>query len=147
MTANPASAGTAEGWDLFPHDADLGVRGHGPTLEAAFVQAALGLTAAITDKPIEPAGEVTVICTAPDRELLFAEWLNAVIYEMATRDMLFARYAVTIEGNSLKGRLWGEPVDQARHQPGCEPKGATYTELHVAEAPDGSWSAQCVVDV
>ena len=36
-------------WEHFPHDADIGVRGFGPTVVAAFEQAALALTAVITD--------------------------------------------------------------------------------------------------
>ena len=55
--------------------------------------------------------------------------------------------AVRIEGTRLRGQLWGEPVDVARHAPACEPKGATYTALRVHEEPDGTWSAACVVDV
>ncbi len=37
------------GWEHFSHEADLGVRGYGKTLEQAFEQAATALTAAITD--------------------------------------------------------------------------------------------------
>ena len=37
-------------------------------------------------------------CEAPDLELLFVEWLNAIIYEMAVRKMLFGRFSVRIEG-------------------------------------------------
>ena len=86
-------------------------------------------------------------CEAPDLELLFVEWLNAIIYEMAVRKMLFARFAVTIEDTRLKATLWGEPVDVARHAPACEPKGATYTALRVAQEAEGLWSAACIVDV
>src|SRR3569623_1395361 len=32
-------------WELYPHEADMGVRGIGPSLEAAFAQAGLALTA------------------------------------------------------------------------------------------------------
>ena len=86
-------------------------------------------------------------CEAPDLELLFVEWLNAIIYEMAVRRMLFSRFAVRIENGRLEGTLWGEPVDVARHAPAAEPKGATYTALKVAPGADGIWSAACVVDV
>ena len=37
------------GWQHFPHDADMGVRGIGNSKEAAFEQAALALTALVTD--------------------------------------------------------------------------------------------------
>ena len=62
------------------------------------------MTAVVTHARVNPKVEVEVSCQAPDLELLFVEWLNAIIYEMAVRNMLFARFAVTIEGTRLKGR-------------------------------------------
>ncbi len=134
------------GWEHFSHDADIGVRGFGATPAQAFEQAALALTAVVTRAPVAPLSAVEVKCDAPDIELLFVDWLNAIIYEMAVRRMLFARFDVRIEGSGLEATLWGEPVDVARHAPACEPKGATYTALRVAQDGDG-WSAACIVDV
>jgi SHS2 domain-containing protein len=134
-------------WQHFAHGADVGVCGRGATAAEAFEQAASALTAVVTDAEIEPQTVVKVRCEAPDIELLFVEWLNAVIYEMAVRNMLFGRFAVRIDGKCLDGTLWGEPVDIARHSPACEPKGATYTALKVAQDGGGMWSAACVVDV
>ncbi len=133
-------------WEHFPHAADVGVRGFGRTVAEAFEQAALALTAVITHAEVAPKVQVDVSCEAPDLELLFVEWLNVIIYEMAVRGMLFSRFAVRIDGTHLKGMLWGEPVDIARHAPACEPKGATYTALKVA-GNEGTWSAACIVDV
>jgi tRNA nucleotidyltransferase (CCA-adding enzyme) len=135
-------------WEHFEHEADIGVRGRGPTLAAAFEQAALALTAVVTD----PAGvyameAVPIACAAPDDELLLADWLNALIYTMSTRKLLFGRYEVAIEDHRLRATAWGEPVDLVRHQPAVEIKGATYTQLAVRREADGSWIAQCVVDV
>lgn len=140
------SATRRVGWEHFPHDADVGVCGFGTTPSQAFEQAALALTAVVTRAWIEPLRLVKVKCAAPDLELLFVDWLNAIIYEMAVGRMLFARFDVTIKGTKLEARLWGEPVDVARHVPACEPKGATYTALRVAQEGEG-WSAACVVDV
>lgn len=119
----------------------------GTTSAEAFEQAAVALTTIVTHAEVKPLAAVEVTCEAPDLELLFVDWLNTVIYEMAVRKMLFARFAVTIEGTRLKATLWGELVDVARHAPACEPKGATYTALRVAQETDGVWSAGCVVDV
>jgi SHS2 domain-containing protein len=134
-------------WEHFPHDADIGLKGWGCTPGEAFEQAAQALTAVVTQAHVVPRLEVHVSCTAPDLELLFVEWLNAIIYEMAVRRMLFGKFAVQIEQGGLKGTLWGERVDVARHAPAAEPKGATYTALEVAQGADGLWSAACVVDV
>jgi SHS2 domain-containing protein len=134
--------------ESFPHGADIGVRGVGPTLVAAFEQAALALSSAVTDpNRIRPDIAVAVDCEAPSERLLLVDWLNALIYEMATRRMLFRRFAVTIADHRLRGQAWGEPVDRARHEPAVEPKGATYTALAVERRSDGTWVAQCVIDV
>ena len=146
MNQTAASASKAR-WKHFPHDADVGLRGFGATAAEAFEQAAQALTAVVTQTQVEPKVQVEVTCEAPDLELLFVEWLNAVIYEMAVRGMLFGRFAVRIEGTRLAGTLWGEPVDVGRHAPACEPKGATYTALKVAADDKGHWSAACIVDV
>lgn len=135
-------------WEHFAHDADMGIRGMGATPSAAFAEAALALTGLITEPAqVEAQQRIELECEAPDVELLFADWINALIFEMSVRKMLFSRFAVIIEGTHLKAEAWGEPVDRRRHQPGVEPKGATYTELKVAEQNPGQWIAQCVVDV
>ncbi len=146
MPSMPSLSKSAR-WEHFPHDADVGVRGFGATPEEAFCQAGLALSGVITDADIRPDLVVEVSCRAPNLELLFVEWLNAVIYEMAVQGMLFGQFAVKIDDDQLKGTLWGEPVDIGRHAPACEPKGATYTDLKVARDSAGVWSAACVVDV
>jgi tRNA nucleotidyltransferase (CCA-adding enzyme) len=135
-------------WEHFPHDADIGVRGLGATLTQAFEQAALALTAVITDlAAVSPKEVIRLSCAAPDVELLLVDWLNALIYEMATRNMLFSRFEVHLEGNRLTGQAWGEALEVTRHHPAVEIKGATYTGLKVVQQSGGGWLAQCVVDV
>lgn len=135
-------------WEHFPHGADVGIRGVGETKARAFEQAAQAMSAAITDlDAIIPVQEVEIHCEAPDDDLLLVEWLNALVYEMAIRRMLFSRFEVRIDGHRLHGRAWGEGVDRERHQAAVEVKGATYTALGVERNRDGSWRAQCVVDV
>ena len=143
-----APAPHPKNWEHFPHVADVGVRGFGRSAAEAFEQAALAMTAAVADLgQIEPRQSVAIGARAPDLELLLAEWLNALIYGMATRKMLFSRFAVEIEDTRLAATAWGEPVDRARHDLGTEIKGATLTALRVAEDEPGRWLAQCVVDV
>lgn len=155
MTINPPNSGRDDGqapsdtyWELFPHGADVGVRGVGPSKEAAFEQAACALTGVITDlAQVESLRAVAIDCGAPDDELLLVEWLNALVYEMATQKLLFRRFRVQIDGNRLSGQAWGEPVDVARHEPAAEVKGATLTSVSVTLRADGTWQAQCIVDV
>jgi SHS2 domain-containing protein len=140
---------TTAAWEHFEHRADIGVRGIGRDLAEAFAQAALAMTAIITDPAgVRPAHGIHLACSEPDPELLLVDWLNQVIYEMATRHMLFSRFDVHIGGNGdLQAEIRGEAVDRARHAPAVEIKGATFTELSVQRREDGFWVAQCVVDV
>lgn len=135
-------------WEHFAHGADIGIRGRGATCDEAFAEAARALTAVVTDlDTLAPQLAVPIRCNAPDDELLLVAWLNALIYEMATRRMLFARFAVRIDDHRLVATAWGEPVDVSRHHPAVEPKGATMTALRVAREADATWLAQTVIDV
>jgi tRNA nucleotidyltransferase (CCA-adding enzyme) len=135
-------------WEHFQHEADIGIRGLGPTKESAFTQAAVALTAVITNpNNVEPLQEVHIICEAIDDEILFVDWLNSLLYEMATRSMLFSRFIITIDNNCLKAEAWGQNIDPNKHEPAVEIKGATYAELRVGIEQDGTWIAQCIVDV
>ncbi len=141
-------AATPEGHELFAHQADIGVRGWGPSREKAFEQVAMALTSAIVDpRQVEAREPVGICCEAPDDEILLVDWLNALIYQMATMAMLFGRFEVQIRDHRLEATAWGEPIDPAKHRPAVEIKGATFTEVAVRRLQDGRWLAQCVVDV
>ena len=134
-------------FENFAHDADTGVRGRGATLAEALANAGRALTAVVTDPAsVREVLSVEIACSAPDPEVLLFDWLNALVFEMATRRVLFTRYEVKVEGAGLVARAFGEPVEVARHHPAVEVKGATWTALRVARE-GGRWVAECVVDV
>jgi tRNA nucleotidyltransferase (CCA-adding enzyme) len=119
------TADSTSAWELFPHDADIGVRGHGPSVAVAFENAAHAMMASMLD-PAE---------------------VRTQVYEMATRGMVFGDFSVNLSDGHLEAEARGERVDVSRHAPAVEVKGATYTELKVACGDDGIWTAQCVIDV
>jgi len=136
------------GWEHFPHQADIGIRGRGSTKEQAFEQAALALTAVIADlDKIEPKEKVKINCQAIDDELLLFDWLNSLLYEMDTRKMLFSQFEVHIDRDKLTAIAWGQKTNVSKHQPAVEVKAATYQDLRVRQDESGTWIAQCVVDV
>ena len=135
-------------WEHFAHVADIGIRGIGSTKEQSFEQAAMALTAVITDPTIiRQEQKVNITCEAADDEMLLFNWLNSLLYEMATRRMLFGKFEVFIKDNRLSALAWGEKIDLTRHTPAVEVKGATVTSLSVKEGKDKCWKAQCIVDV
>jgi tRNA nucleotidyltransferase (CCA-adding enzyme) len=146
--SDSAGGQTPARWELFEHDADIGVRGIGASLEAAFEQAALALTTVITPLAgVVARRRIDLACEAADDEALLVAWLNALIYQMAVRRMLFSRFRVKIDGGHLRATAWGEAISVPRHQPVVEIKGATFTALRVAHDERGHWLAQTVVDV
>jgi SHS2 domain-containing protein len=134
-------------FENFAHDADIGVRGRGATLAEALSNAGRALTAVVADPgSVREVLSVEIACEARDPEDLLFDWLNALVFEMATRRVLFARYEVKVDGPRLSARAFGEPVEVSRHEPAVEVKGATWTGLRVARE-GGTWVAECVVDV
>lgn len=92
------------------HGVDIGVRGIGRSMAEAFEQTAVALAGVVTDPWLVEARQVRIECEAPDPEVLLVDWLNALIDEMAVRRMILARFRVSIEGNQLHGRAWGEKL-------------------------------------
>jgi len=136
------------GWEHYSHTADMGIRGFGTTKEQAFAHAACAMVAISVDlETIKPSQQVEILCEADNDELLFIDWLNSIIYEMATRKMLFSEFEVAISGKQLAGKARGEKLNLARHRPIVEVKAATYSDLKVYQDKDGTWIAQCIVDI
>ena len=134
-------------YETFEHEADIGIRGFGGSIEEAFENAAVALYSVMVNvDKIERKGKKVVTASAPDRELLLVEWLNALLALSDIERMVFSKFEVAIQGTSLIGSAWGERLDRGRHETRVEVKGATYHLLKVSKQDDG-YVAQCVVDV
>ncbi len=134
-------------YETFEHEADIGIRGFGACPEESFAHAAAALYSVMVDiGRIEPRERRELQVSAPERELLLVEWLNALLALSDLERMVFCRFSVSIRGNDLRGEAWGEPLDRERHEPNVEVKAATFHMLHVGTEA-GRFVAQCVVDV
>ena len=135
-------------WKHIEHDADIGLRATAPSRRGLFEAMGEALTAVVTDPAsVRLERQVEIHCQAPDDALLLVDWLNALIYEMATHRLVFGKWRVTLDGNKLDALVEGETVDRVRHIPAVEVKGATYTALSFEQDASGIWHAQCIVDV
>ncbi len=135
-------------WEHFDHGADIGLRAQADSRPALFELMAEALTAVVTP-PERVRGEVEVAihCEAPDDALLLVDWLNALVFEMSTRGLLFSEWRVALDDHRLDATVRGQAIDRRSHEPAVEVKGATYTALEFEQLPNGHWLAQCVVDV
>ena len=134
-------------YETFEHEADIGIRGFGNSLEQAFENAAVALYSVMVNVgKIVPAEKKVIAVSATDRELLLVEWLNALLALSDIERLVFSKFEVKIKDASLTGIAWGERLDRVRHEAHVEVKGATYHMLSVQEK-DGRYRAQCVVDI
>jgi len=134
-------------WEHFAHQADIGIKATADSLSRAFEEAALALTAIITEPAkVEAVESVKIECSGENEELLLVNWLSSVIYEMDVRKILFSKFEVKIENLKLFAVVRGEKINQSKHMPAVEPKAVTYNQLSVKNEK-GKWTVQCVIDV
>lgn len=111
------------------------LQAEGRTLSGAFIRAAERFAALVYDPTtVEPRESVEIFCESADLELLYADWINTLIYEIHHRGMLFSRFEVHVEGINIRGRILGERRDPSRHRIlRAETRGIAFTELEVWE--------------
>jgi SHS2 domain-containing protein len=138
----------AESFDYFEVAADVGIRGWGPTLEAAFRQTGLALFALM----VEPAGieereSREVRAQGDTSETLLVNWLNDCLYVHDVEGFVARRIEFPIfEARRLHSLLWGEEVDPKRHRLGTVVKAATYHQLAIRQA-NGGWEIRIILDI
>ncbi|MCL6639584.1 MAG: archease [Firmicutes bacterium] len=121
------------GFEYFEVEADIGVRAWGPTLAEALAQAALGaLALVIRPDEVEAREWREVRAQGDSPEALVVAWINECLYVHEIEGFAVARVEVeTVTGDLAHGRLFGEPIDLARHRPGTVVKAATMHQVSV----------------
>jgi len=143
-------------FELLEHEADIGVKGIGATLEEAFQEGARAMFSVMIDlEKVEIVESVDVNCEADSVEMLFVEFLNRLLADVSISEMVFSRFEVLIKKSkneneeelySLTGKAYGEAIDQEKHQTKTEVKAATLHGIKYEEV-EGKHMVQCVVDV
>ena len=136
------------GHETFEHEADIGVRGYGESIEASFAEAARAMFAIIAgDLQGVPCKQgVAIEASGFDLESLFVAFLNELLARSDLEGMLFTDFDIGVSGLELRGTAYGAELDFQSEDRGVEVKGATYSQVKV-EQKGGVWTAQCVVDV
>lgn len=139
-------------YEYLNHEADIGIRGMGDSLADAFAEAAQAMFSIMADpETVAHRESVPVHCRAPDPETLFVEFLNELLFQRETHDLLLSACRVKelrqeVEGWRLDAVAWGEPLDPGHHEIRTEVKAATYSALKVFRQDD-QYVVQCIVDV
>jgi SHS2 domain-containing protein len=121
-------------YELVEHTADIGVKAYGKNVAEAFEHAAQGMFDIITDESrIDSIGEYDILLEAPDHEQLLVDWLSKLLFLNDAEDLVFGKFVVTITGNLLSAKVFGEKYDTKKHRMGMEIKAVTYHMLQVHE--------------
>src|SRR5213592_3177336 len=136
------------GYEQFEVEADVGIRAWGPTRAEAFAQAALGVLALVADPATVTAREAREVRAQADGpELLLVAWIDECLYVHEIEAFVVSRVEVgSCSDTVVHGRLYGEPLDAARHRLGTVVKAATLHGVSV-QAREGRHEVKVIVDV
>jgi len=135
-------------YELFDHTADVGVRVRGSSLEEVFETAARALFEVQVDlSDVQAVEKREVSVEAGDLEQGLVRWLQRMLYILDVDGLVFSRFEVEeVTDTSVKGSVWGEELDEDRHELKGAIKAVTYHGLEIEETEDG-WRAQVLFDV
>jgi SHS2 domain-containing protein len=124
----------AAGYEHFEVEADVGVRGWGPSRATAFEQIALGVFALmVAPEEVEAYETREVRAQGETPEALLVNWINECLYIHEIEGFVVQRVEmVVLERERLHAVLHGEPIDPARHPPGTVVKAATMHGVQVS---------------
>ncbi len=131
------------GFEEIPHTADWALRVWAPSLEALFVQAALGINAlAGTQLADGPRLAKHFSCTGMDAESLLVALLSELVYYAEQEQLGFDRLDIRIDGERLEAEMEGASVTAASKTI----KAVTYHDLQIRETVAG-YEVTIVFDV
>ena len=147
-------------FEILEHTADIGLKAYGSTIEALFVNAAVGLQSlALPQKDREDevtsepdAGQAqTLRASGGNYEDLLVGWLSEILYFIDAEGWSFAAFRIiriageagelTIEGRGIGSRR--DPLSRSRAVP---VKAVTYHQIAVRQTADG-WEAVVYFDI
>lgn len=125
-------------YEQFSHAADIGVRVFGKTLKELFENAAFAMFDILAD--LEGlTGEITqeFDLTAPNYEELLVSWLDELLYNFYTKNIIFYKFEVTqLTEDVITARAFGRSVGDNRNRLKAEIKAATYYNLKIIKRDD-----------
>jgi SHS2 domain-containing protein len=139
------------GFDFLDHTGDVAVRVRAASLGALFAEAALALAATLVETgEVRPAARRDVSLEAASPDLLLVDWLNELVFRFDVERFLVARADARVSEAAgawrLDAAVFGEPLDESRHQVRVPVKGVTYHQLAIAEV-DGALETTVVFDI
>ncbi|MDO8535498.1 MAG: archease [Candidatus Omnitrophota bacterium] len=135
-------------YEQFSHTADIGVRVFGKTLKELFENAAFAMFDILAD--LEGiTGEIIhdFELTAQTHEELLISWLDELLYNFYTKNIIFYKFDVTeLSEDVVKAKAFGRSVSENRNRLKTEIKAATYYNLKIIKKDD-YYEVEIIFDV
>ena len=135
-------------YEQFPHTADIGVRVYGKDLKELFENAAFAMFDIIADLE-NLSGDIaeTFELEAEDPEALLVAWLDELLYNFYTKQLIFFKFEVEeLTEKRLKVKATGRSIGANRNRLKTEIKAATYSGLKIRKSGEG-FEVEIIFDV
>ncbi len=130
--------------------ADVAIESRGDTLEELFRASAMATFEVMVDtEGVDPRIKKELHLGNSEIDKLLFDWLAEIIYLKDSEYMVFSKFDIKIEGNSnylLNAEIFGEEIDQSRHELRCDVKAITYHLFDVSKK-EGKWISRFILDI
>jgi|SRR5882724_6322972 len=138
----------ARAFEILEHPADVGFLAYGAALKELFANSALAMISLACEvEGVRELEQRKIEASGEDVESLLYAWLAEVLAVMDAERLVLRRAAVTfLDEGRVRGILYGEPIDRARHRTGVAIKAVTLHQFAVENVDDG-WRARVFLDL
>ena len=129
---------------------DAAIEARGDTLEELFrVSAKATFEVMVDTKDVQPEIKKELHLENHEIDKLLFDWLAEIIYLKDSEFMVFSKFDIEIKKNSnylLNATIFGEEINQSRHELRCDVKAITYHLFDVSKK-EGRWAARFILDI
>jgi len=129
---------------------DVAIEARGDTLEELFrVSATATFEVMVNTKDVQPEIKKELHLENQEIDKLLFDWLAEIIYLKDSEFMVFSKFDIEIKKNSnylLNATIFGEEINQSRHELRCDVKAITYHLFDVSKK-EGRWTARFILDI
>jgi SHS2 domain-containing protein len=119
-------------YQLIDHTADVMVRCTGDTMGECFANAAYAMFDQMIDASSVSHSLTRVVeIEGKDDESRLYLFLSELLFVMDCESLVFNEFEVSFDGDIVRCRAYGEPLDIKKHRPRAEIKAVTYHMLNV----------------
>ena len=138
-------------FEILDISGDVGIKAYGESLEAAFINAAIGMYSLITDiEGVKGTQKIVTETKSDSLEGLLVSYLNELIFQFDAYGFIGKNIEINVfslePSAFLKTTVRGEKFDPERHERKLLIKAATYHRLRI-ENTGNMWEIDVIFDI